>query len=626
MTESSSPVVQKLVSANAFTQPRLLIALLLSVGGSVLLSVSILCSAAIVSLVANSGTSGAFGLMPLADAMAEVPAARGISVIIQSIPLLHNSPTALTTLMLTIIVCIAGRWMLRAAACSAVTANSLSVVQRLRQHIHRKAIRLEPADLSREQSQATDRLFREATRSLESSATRWGHRWLLSGPDITIALLTALCIHWRLSIEVIVPVILGWYAIGMERQRSSNSSGLLAEQSERGLQRLSEGLRKTRIVTGFAMEQLEQQQFEKNLAIYKDRCMQFHRQESRGRLICRFLTGLLVLLPTWLLCRFLLNVGLSALPAVIAVSMCATVVFQALTRLRPARAEAEDARVRADEINSYIGRVPLVGQTVGAQFFEPMTRSLTFDQVTLTTSQHPRLLNNLDLRINAGETVALLSLNPLPAYALASMIPRFVDPDVGQVLIDGRDVRQATLESLRAEVIYVGGTDPVFNASIFENVTCGQADITRHQVQEACKLVHADSFIRTLPKGYDTLVGEHGVALDPGQTFRLSLARAIVRKPAILIIEEPPVMLDSESKTLLDDAYQRVTLGRTVIFLPSRLSTVKKCDRIILIHNGKVAADDAHEQLVRHHELYRHWEYTRFNNFREEAEPAVAHY
>jgi ABC-type bacteriocin/lantibiotic exporter with double-glycine peptidase domain len=110
------------------------------------------------------------------------------------------------------------------------------------------------------------------------------------------------------------------------------------------------------------------------------------------------------------------------------------------------------------------------------------------------------------------------------------------------------------------------------------------------------------------------------VALDAGQAFRLSLARAVVRSPALLVIEEPQVVLDSETKTMLDDAYQRLCTNRTVIFLPYRLSTVKKCSRIVLIHEGRVAADGVHDQLVRSSELYRHWEYVRFNPFRDEAE------
>ena len=127
-----------------------------------------------------------------------------------------------------------------------------------------------------------------------------------------------------------------------------------------------------------------------------------------------------------------------------------------------------------------------------------------------------------------------------------------------------------------------------------------------------------------MPKGYETHLGQHEALLDVGHRFRLSLARAIARKPALLVIAEPDSILDDETKAMLDDTYQRISSDRTVIFLPTRLSTVKKCDRIVVLHDGRVAADGNHDDLVRSSELYRHWEYLRFNVFRREDSPAKA--
>jgi ABC-type multidrug transport system fused ATPase/permease subunit len=327
---------------------------------------------------------------------------------------------------------------------------------------------------------------------------------------------------------------------------------------------------------------------------------------------------ILLLVPMSLLVIHVLRGGSPAAAALLC--GCAIVVYRSAGHLDRLNSLSTEGSEHADEIATYLNRIPTVSQTPGASFLQPLAKTLTFNQLSFQTAQFPGLIRNLDLRINSGERLALLSLQPTAAYALASMVPRFVDPDLGQVLIDGRDIREATLESLRAESIFIGGHDPVFNASALDNITCGQGDITRQQAIEAAKLVHADQFIRTLPKGYDTVLGEHGVSLDAGQIFRLSLARAVVRQPALLIIEEPAVSLDQETKALLDDAYQRVCTNRTVIFLPHRLSTVKRCSRIILLHEGRVAVDGVHDQLVKSSELYRHWEYVRFNPFRDETE------
>lgn len=381
---------------------------------------------------------------------------------------------------------------------------------------------------------------------------------------------------------------------------------------------MAESLKKTRIVTSFGMEKAEQQQFEDHLKDYQRRCRQFHRHQRFGAGIRNAILLTVVVIPFAILSIRILqgyHPGVTVLLA-----SCLYVIFQQLGLLAGHTELLLEGSEKAEEVFSYIIRVPGVSQAPGAGFLEPMTKTLTFNQIFFQTPQLPRLLNGLDLRISFGETIALLSLQPGPARALASMIPRFVDPDSGQVLIDGKDIRHATLESLRAEAILIGGQDPVFNANVLDNITCGQADISRQQAIDAAKLVHADHFIRSLHRGYETPLGEHGAALDPGQVFRLSLARAAVRSPALLIIEEPQSVLDAETKAMLDDAYQRLSVNRTVLFLPGRLSTVKKCQRIVLIHEGRVAVDGMHEQLVRTSELYRHWEYLRFNSFRDEPE------
>ncbi len=276
----------------------------------------------------------------------------------------------------------------------------------------------------------------------------------------------------------------------------------------------------------------------------------------------------------------------------------------------------------ADEITRYLDRIPSVSQVAGASFLNPLSRTLTFDQISWETEDGRRILDGLDLRITQGERVALLSLDRLPACALASMIPRLIDPLAGRVLIDGRDIREGTLESLREEAIFVSGEDSVFDATVLENITCGRPDLSRQQAVDAAKLVHADHFIRSLPRGYETALGEHGLQLDAGQRFRLSLARAAARKPALLIVEEPDVPLDPDTKAMLDDAWQRLSDDRTILFLPSRLSTVKRCTRIVVIHQGQVAADGTHEQLVRNSDIYRHWEYQRFHPFRDDRDSA----
>lgn len=625
----SDPNMQKfdrIISFRSLAQVRYLPAVACALMSSVMLSAAFVASAGLLWLlvfVSSPGIDPQFrssGLQSLATSMATHPAGKVFSSLIQSVSMLKSTDTAAALLFALVCVSFLFRWAFRSMVEALIERRVADLVQRLRQHIHRKAIRLEPSDVSGEQVSVADRLFRESTVFLEKAGSRWGSIVLLAFFDGMILAVVAIFTNWRVALEAMVPVLLIRFAIRHELQRGDSSLRLLSEQVTRGLTRMAEGLQKTRIVTGFGMEEAEHIQFQQNLDQYRERCRHVLRQQSLGHWIRRVLSLLLVSVPAGFVVTHIIKDGSIDIAGGLLIGSCLFFLSRAMDRFEKVQGLRAEGNLRAAEVSVFLNRIPLVSQAPGAAFLEPMSRSLVFDQVAFSPSSSPGLIRGLDLRLGFGETLALLSLQRDAAFALASMIPRFVDPDQGQILIDGRDIRTATLESLRAEAIMVGGNDPVFNATVLDNITCGQKDITRQQAFDAAKLVHADNFVRTLAKGYETVLGEHGVALDRGQIFRLSLARAIVRQPALLVIEEPNIALDAATKAMLDDAYQRISGNRTVIFLPTRLSTVKKCARIVLIHEGRVAVDGVHEQLVRTSDLYRHWEYIHFNPFRNDAE------
>jgi len=536
--------------------------------------------------------------------------------IVDAIPWLNQPGSALTTLFVGLAVLVLVRLLLRAFAESRISGQVSRSVNRLREHIQRQALRCNPGDLTGAQRRTAASLFQQTAQKLDDNARRWSfHRWT-SGCDLVVLTILLLCINWRVGLECILPVIVCWFIARIESERHAASAHLLTEQFDRGLEKLTAHLDKARIVAGYGMESLEHDHFSGSLKLYEKRCDRLRRQRQRSRWSSNLIFAAMVALPAFILARHLLFGDLIGLPAAVAIGTVIGFFVVSLYRLRNIAQLHGAATVAADSINQYLLRVPSVSQVVGARFLEPMSRLLQFNQVCVETETHPDLLSNLDLKIEFGQRVALLSLDPLEAEALVSLVPRFQDPSRGQVLIDGQDIRRATLESLRAEAVIVGGDEPVFNTTVLENITVGQSSLSKQDAIEACKVAHAESFIRQLPKGYETHLGEHESLLDVGQRFRLSLARAIARKPALLIIQEPEAALDAETKAILDDTYQRICQGRTLIFLPTRLSTVKKCDRIIMLHHGRVATDGRHEDLVRTSELYRHWEYQRFNVFR----------
>jgi ATP-binding cassette, subfamily B, bacterial len=226
------------------------------------------------------------------------------------------------------------------------------------------------------------------------------------------------------------------------------------------------------------------------------------------------------------------------------------------------------------------------------------------------------------LTIRAGEKIAIVGPDEIQKHALVFLLPRFLDPTSGDILIDGKSLRWVTLDSLRAQMAMVLQQNLVFSDTVVNNIACGEPAFNMQRIIEAAKVAHAHQFILKLPKGYETTIGELGHPLQPSEMFRIALARAIVREPALLIIEEPTVAMDSDSKGVIDDTFQRIMPGRTVIFLPHRQSTIRACDQIYLLHQGRIEAAGDHRELLNRSDLYRHLQYLEFNEYNDVATPA----
>ncbi len=574
-----------------------------------------MCAGGIAGLVAvRTMASGAAGLLPILKDN-QFPD-RIVRQIVEQIPLLHDNYSAMLTLGGAAMILLLARWLLGSVISIKARQHSAARIRRLREHLHRQSMRLNAGDLSGEKTETTRRLFRESADQLESSAYHWTMLTIVSGADMTMLAVTCCLVHFYAGLESMIPVIAAWFLILLEQKRLATSADLLNDQMARSLNHLADGLEKSRIVAGYGMETFERDHFKEKLDRFGRRRDQVNRQLRRGTWVTRFICVFAVGAPLWVLLRHVLTGDQLGLPGAATIGLGLILLYRKLREVEQANEQELAGNVAAEEIEEYIRAVPPVSQIVRARFLEPMSRCLQFDQVCMDTPAQTGLLNQLDLRIESGQRVALISLNPEETRGLASLVPRLNDPSSGQILIDGKDIGRVTLESLRAEAMVVSGSNNLFNATVLENITCGQADISRQQAMDAGKVAHIEAFVRQLPKGYESQIGEFGVQLDTGQAFRLALARAIARKPALLFVEEPQEALDTETKTLLDDTYDRICQDRTVVFIPHRLSTVKKCERVVLLKDGCVVADGPHDELVRKSEMYRHWEYVCFNGFR----------
>lgn len=236
----------------------------------------------------------------------------------------------------------------------------------------------------------------------------------------------------------------------------------------------------------------------------------------------------------------------------------------------------------------------------------PVRGNIKFENVVFSYPGALRpTLNGIDLTVLAGHNVAIVGANGSGKTTLANLLPRFFDPDSGRILIDGCDIRDVTLRSLRGQIGMVTQQVISFNDTIASNIAYGKQDATHDEIVASAKRAYAHEFISRLPKGYDTVIGEQGVGLSGGQLQRIVIARAIIKNPAILIFDEATSQIDAESEAKIHEAIQEVMQGRTTFIIAHRFSTVVAADVIVVMHEGRIIAQGQHEELIRTCPVYQ---------------------
>lgn len=224
--------------------------------------------------------------------------------------------------------------------------------------------------------------------------------------------------------------------------------------------------------------------------------------------------------------------------------------------------------------------------------------------VSFAYSNEVPVLENINIAIKPGHTIALVGTTGVGKTTIASLVNRFYDPQKGGVYIDGTDIRDVTLNSLRDNISMVLQDTFLFNGSVYENIVYGWEDATKDQVLEAAKAANAHQFIQELKDGYDTVVGERGVRLSGGQKQRISIARAILRNAPILILDEATSSLDSKTEKEIQAALDKISMGRTTIVIAHRLSTIRHSDCIVVLDGTGIAEMGTHEELIRNGNIY----------------------
>ena len=412
-----------------------------------------------------------------------------------------------------------------------------------------------------------------------------------------------LSLNWKLTLMVlvVVPVIalpIVRFGKGM-RKTSHRSQERLADLSNL----VAEAVRGHRVVQAFGMEDFEKGRFENATAAHL-------RVRLRAQLLAFASGPVIETLAVLGGAGFLMYAGFAVRKGVLEPSSLVTFLVATLSLYDPIRKlnkvnlVLQEALAAGQRVRDVIEAPNDIQDAPEARQASPLNDEIHFDGVRFAYGEEP-VLKGIDLRIRRGEMVAFVGFTGAGKSTLVNLLPRFFDPTAGRVAIDGTDLRDVTLRSLRSQIGLVTQDTMLFNDTVRNNIAYGCENASQEQVEAAARAAYADEFIRELPEGYDTVIGESGSGLSGGQRQRLAIARALFKDPPILILDEATSHLDSEAEALVQKALLNLMQGRTALVIAHRLSTVQRADRILVMREGTVAEEGTHDELLARGGIYR---------------------
>ena len=428
--------------------------------------------------------------------------------------------------------------------------------------------------------------------------------FFIAGIKISVAFVI-LC-TMNIPLTLIVFAVLPLMFICTKKSRNNMRGAFRKRRHELGEinARVEDSLLGIRVVKSFANEQTEEEKFNKNNQNFFKIKARSYKYMGAFHTTTRVFEGIMYILIVILGALFMLKGSLT--PAeYTAYLLYVSTLLMSIKRIVEFSEQFENGMTGIERFSEIMETPISIRNSDTAEDIEKVKGDVSFQNVTFSYNEEKgKVLENINLDIKAGENIAIVGPSGSGKTTLCNLIPRFYDLEGGKILIDGKDIKDITLSSLRSQIGVVQQDVYMFSGTIRENIAYGKPGATEEEIITAARLAGADEFISLLPDGYDTYVGERGVMLSGGQKQRISIARVFVKNPPILILDEATSALDNESELLVQKSLASLAKGRTTFTIAHRLTTIKNASKIIVLTHDGIEEQGSHDELMEKRGLY----------------------
>jgi len=475
----------------------------------------------------------------------------------------------------------------------------LSAVTNLRQRVFEKVVR---QDAQFFETHSTAKLMSSIMNDVDKIQVATSNMladWLRQSFTVVALLCVVLQRDWKLalvSLTLLPFVLIPTVRIGRRIRRTTRRA---QDDTADLTQVLQEALSGQQVVKSFGAEEFESRRFREVAKRLRSSSLRYVAQQAIASPLIE-LFGAITIVGLLTYARTQIKTGSMTAGEFSSFVIALLMLYEPVKRLTGIHNIFQQALGASQKVFEYLDRVEVVGGKPGARRVEKFHEGISFKHVSFRypTSPNGFALRGIDMEVRAGEVVALVGPSGAGKTTLANLVPRFYDVSEGAVFIDGTDLRDVELASLRAQIGIVAQDPFLFNTTVANNIRYGRRTATDAEVREAARNALAEEFIERLPEGYGTVIGERGVKLSGGQRQRIAIARALLKNAPILILDEATSHLDSESEMLVQDALSNLMANRTVIVIAHRLSTVRRADRIVVLDRGRISETGTHDELV----------------------------